>query len=65
MNLVSFNKSLLDKTICVYFFKKKKKKKKKMQRETGDKIQLGDTLNPLNVSAVPAIDNTSRCIWKN
>ena len=31
-----------------------------MQREIGDKIQLGDTLNPLNdVSAVPAIDNTS------
>ena len=47
------------------FSKKKKKEKKKMQRETGDKIQLGDTLNPLNVSAVPAIDNTSRCIWKN
>ena len=62
MNLVSFNKNLLDKTICVYYFFKKKKK---MQRETGYKIQLGDTLNPLNVSAVPAIDNTSRCIWKN
>ena len=62
MNLVSFNKNLLDKTICLFF---KKKEKKKMQRETGDKIQLGDTLNPLNVSAVPAIDNTSRCIWKN
>ena len=33
---------------------------KKMQREIGDKIQLGDTLNPLNdVSAVSTIDNTS------
>ena len=62
MNLVSFNKNLLDKNICLFF---QKKEKKKMQRETGDKIQLGDTLNPLNVSAVPAIDNTSRCIWKN
>ena len=31
-----------------------------MQREIGDKTQLGDTLNPLNdVSTVPAIDNTS------
>ena len=31
-----------------------------MQREIGDKTQLGDTLNPLNgVSAVPAIDSTS------
>ena len=31
-----------------------------MQREIGYKIQLGDTLNTLNdVSAVPAIDNTS------
>ena len=31
-----------------------------MQREKGDKIQLDDTLNPLNgVSAVPAIDSTS------
>ena len=31
-----------------------------MQREIDDKNQLGDTLNPLNdVSAVPAIDNTS------
>ena len=31
-----------------------------MQREIGDKIQLGDTLNPLNdVSAVSTIDNTS------
>ena len=31
-----------------------------MQREIGDKIQLGDTLNPLNdASAVPAIDSTS------
>ena len=31
-----------------------------MQREIGDKIQLGDTINPLNdVSAVLAIDNTS------
>ena len=62
MNLVSFNKNLQNKTIWLFY---KKKKKKKMQRETGDKIQLGDTLNPLNVSAVPAIDNTSRCIWKN
>ena len=49
----------------MFIFSKKNKRKKKMQRETGDKIQLGDTLNPLNVSAVPAIDNTSRCIWKN
>ena len=32
MNLVSFNKNLLDKTICVYFFKKKKKKKKNAKR---------------------------------
>ena len=33
---------------------------KKIQREIGDKTQLGDTLNPLNdVSTVPAIDNTS------
>ena len=32
-----------------------------MQRERGDKIQLGDTLNPLNdACAVPAIDNTSK-----
>ena len=55
MNFVSFNKNLLDKTICVYYFFKKK-----MQREIGDKTQLGDTLNPLNgVSAVPAIDSTS------
>ena len=31
-----------------------------MQREIGDKIQLADTLNPLNdVSAVLAVDNTS------
>ena len=31
-----------------------------MQREIGDKIQLGDTLNPLNdVSAVQAVDNVS------
>ena len=31
-----------------------------MQREIDDKNQLGDTLNLLNdVSAVPAIDNTS------
>ena len=54
MNFVSFNKNLLDKTICVcYFFKK-------MQTEIGNKIHLGDTLNPLNdVSAVPTIDNTS------
>ena len=28
-----------------------------MQREIWDKIQLGDTVNPLNdVSAVPAVD---------
>ena len=54
MNFVSFNENLLDKTICVYYFFKK------MQREIGDKIQLGGTLNPPNdVSAVPAIDNTS------
>ena len=33
---------------------------KKMQGEIGDKIQLGDTLNPLNdASAVPAVDNIS------
>ena len=31
-----------------------------MQREIGDKIQLGDTLTPLNdVSVIPAIDDTS------
>ena len=31
-----------------------------MQREIGDQIQSGDTLNLLHdVSAVPAIDNTS------
>ena len=31
-----------------------------MQREIGNKIQLGETLNPLNnVSAVSSIDNTS------
>ena len=31
-----------------------------MQREIGDKIQSGDTLNSLHdVSAVPTIDNTS------
>ena len=30
-----------------------------MQREICDKTPLGDTLNPPNVSAVPAIDNTS------
>ena len=31
-----------------------------MQREIGDKIQLGDTLNPVNdVSAVQAVDNVS------
>ena len=32
MNLVSFNKNLLDETICVYFFKKKKRKKKNAKR---------------------------------
>ena len=54
MNLTCFDKNLLDKTMCLLFFQNK------MQREIGDKIQLGDTLNPLNdVSAVPAIDNTS------
>ena len=54
MNLACFDKNLLDKTMCLLFFQNK------MQREIGDKIQLGDTLNPLNdVSAVPAIDNTS------
>ena len=55
MNFFSFNKNLLDKTICVcYFFKRK------MQREIRHKIQLGDTINALNdVSAVLAIDNTS------
>ena len=31
-----------------------------MQREISDKIQLGETLNPLNsVSAVSSIDNTT------
>ena len=31
-----------------------------MQRETSNKIQLGETLNPLNdVSVVSSIDNTS------
>ena len=31
-----------------------------MQREISNKIQLGETLNPLNdVSAVSSIDNTS------
>ena len=31
-----------------------------MQREIGDKIQLGDTLTSLNdVSVIPAIDDTS------
>ena len=35
-------------------------KKKKMQREISNKIQLGETLNPLNdVSAVSSIGNTS------
>ena len=30
-----------------------------MQREIGDKIQLGDTLTSLNdVSVIPAIDDT-------
>ena len=40
-----------------------------MQREIGDKIQLADTLNPLNdVSAVLAVDKTSNLkdvFWKN
>ena len=32
-----------------------------MQREISNKIQLGETLNPLNdVSAVSSIDNTSK-----
>ena len=63
MNFVSFNKYLLDKTICVYYFLKKK-----MQREIGDKIQLGDTLTPLNdASVVPAIDKSKpkRCVSEN
>ena len=32
MNLVSFNKNLLDETFCFYFLKKKKKKKKNAKR---------------------------------
>ena len=63
MNFFSFNKNLLDKTICVYYFFKKK-----LQREIGHKIKLGDTINPLNdISAVLAIDNTSNLknmFWK-
>ena len=32
----------------------------KLQREISDKIQLGETLNPLNsVSAVSSVDNTT------
>ena len=31
MNLVSFNKNLLDKTICLFFQKKEKKKCKEKQ----------------------------------
>ena len=44
---------MLGKTLFVFIFQKKKK-------EISNKIQLGETLNPLNdVSAVSSIDNTS------
>ena len=32
MNFISFDKNLLDKTICVYYFLKKKKQKKTAKR---------------------------------
>ena len=32
MNFISFDKNLLDKTICVYYFFKKKKQKKTAKR---------------------------------
>ena len=53
MNFISFDKNLLDKTICVYYFFKKKKK---LLREIGDKIQLGDRFYPLkDVSVDPLV----------
>ena len=56
MNFISFDKNLLDKTICVYYFFSKKKNKKKLLREIGDKIQLGDRFYPLkDVSVDPLV----------
>ena len=56
MNFISFDKNLLDKTICVLLFFFKKKNKKKLLREIGDKIQLGDRFYPLkDVSVDPLV----------
>ena len=53
MNFISFDKHLLDTTICVYYFFLKKKK---LLREIGDKIQLGDRFYPLkDVSVDPLV----------